>query len=115
MPKMKLKDFITTTLCEIVEGVEVAKTKTVSSCALINPEVQIGDSVQQCKGILKAADGKTASLVTFDIAITIEEGEGASANIGVLGSILKIGADCRTDSSNSLVSKLNFTIPIVLP
>jgi len=114
MTKMKLKDFITTTLCEIVEGVEEAKSKTARSCALISPEVTTGEGSITCNGIVKTIDGRTASLVTFDIAITIEKGEGTSANIGVIGSILKLGAEGHSNSSDSLASRLSFVIPVML-
>lgn len=112
---MKLEDFIKATLVEIVSGIEEAKEITSSSNALVSPPVNLSNEVKYDDNFIKTEDGKAASLVTFDIAITIESSEGGSAKIGVIGSVLNLGAEGRSDTSNSQSSRLRFSIPVLLP
>lgn len=115
MEKMKLQDFIKSALVEIINGVEEAKKETSYSSAHISPELKIDMECGAGERIVKTSSGSTASLVSFDIAVTIEKGEGTSANIGVIGSILKLGAEGHSNKSDNIVSRLSFTIPVKLP
>jgi len=115
MTNMKLQEFITTALCEIINGVEEAKNITSSTNSLISPDVKLPGNGASGDILVATADGGSASLVTFDVAITIEKGKGTSANIGVIGSILKLGAEGHSSYSDAFASRLRFSIPVVLP
>ncbi len=112
---MKLQDFIKSALVEIISGVEQAKIETSETSAHIGPELKIDNGNAVGGSIVKTSCGSSASVVSFDIAVTIEKGEGASANIGVIGTILKLGADVHSSKSNNIVSRLSFSVPVKLP
>lgn len=114
MENMKLKDFITTALSEIIQGVADAKKLTSDTGACISPQMHMGQDFAG-SAISQTERGNTATIVTFDIAITIEKGSDSSASIGVLSTFLKLGASGHSSATDASISRISFCVPVVLP
>jgi len=101
---MKIDEFVSTVLTEIVKGVKDARE---IEPELIDPNIY---------GPLKRAEtgsGTSVQTVDFDIAVTTVEssGGGGSAGISVMG-FFQAGGKAAADSSNTLVSRIKFSVPI---
>lgn len=109
---MDLETFISETLRQIVKGVKAAQEHEDCRGAEINPRARVlvassGD---------KVPGDASARQVEFDVAVTVSEGaeKQGKGNIGV-ASILGIGGQASSNMSNTSVSRIKFSVPVVLP
>lgn len=112
---MDLKEFIQTTVTQIVEGVVAAQTAVARRGAAVNPAFDLnGKGSPPLVGFTAA--GARVSNVTFDVAITAVDGIGAegSAQVRVAGVV---PPGVRTDANvyAEHVTRVQFSLPICLP
>jgi hypothetical protein len=113
---MELKQFIVETLSSIVEAVNEAQQHAAKHGALVNP----GGLMRSTQNVSNDAiwDNDTnnyARMVSFDIAVTVEEGSRTGAKVGVAAGILNLGAGGASENKQLAVSRLQFAIPVLLP
>jgi hypothetical protein len=120
---MDLKDFISTSLTQIAEGILAASEALKDTDAVVNPTqlVTHSNSAQGFGRTLKADDATYLSVtrlverVTFDVAVTTEGSTQGSAGLKVgIGSVgIKVGGDMQDKAGQE--SRIQFTIPMVFP
>ena len=91
---MKLSEFVEETIGQVLDGVAAAQAKAEDMKARVAVRT----------------DGQ--EYVKFDVAITVTEEGGDSASVGVAG-VLRAGREVQ--STESSVSRIQFSIPIVYP
>lgn len=113
---MELKEFISETLVQIIEGINKAQIKAKESNAEINPDL-VGNSDHTAKygGGIRTAGGNYAQIVEFDVAVTTAEGKNVKGGIGVAAAVINMGSSGQSNSENTSVNKIKFSIPLVLP
>lgn len=111
---MDLKEFITETIVQIVEGVVDAQDKTKESGARVSPKLTGGASLGAQHGFL-GADGGATQVVQFDVALTAKEGTGTKGGIGIVSVIVSLGASGESHEENASVSRVKFSVPVTLP
>lgn len=94
---MDVKEFVSETLRQIVDGVVDAQRHTKEKNAVIVPYYD------------------SRKMVNFDVAVTVVEGKETTGKAGI--SVWSIGAGLggKTESSSSTVSRIKFDIPVDLP
>jgi hypothetical protein len=101
---MDLKTFVSTTMLEIVEGVEIAmkEAPAISKTAVISP------------GKKSDKRGRRQD-VAFEVALTTQESAAKEGKLSlkVFGAGVGVGGDTSTE--NSTVSRVSFTVPIWMP
>ena len=106
---MELKEFIKTAITDITNAVSELQEE-LDNGAVLNPILDKGSN-----GIVINSEVREVQRLDFDIAVTATEttdvGGKAMTGISVFGA--KIGAGNETSTEN--VSRLTFSIPIVLP
>ncbi|WP_157273679.1 hypothetical protein [Thiobacillus denitrificans] len=111
---MDLKDFVSETLQQIVEGVKAAQDSVQQSGASINPNL-LGDYKEHAKhGLLLSGTGKVAQLVQFDVALEVKEDTGTKGGIGVVAGVFALGSQGQSNTENSSLSRVKFCIPLSL-
>ena len=106
---MELKEFISETLIQIIEGVTDAQKKTEKSGAIINP------------AYTKNQEQKITShypyigLVDFEVALTNTDEKGGKVGIGVWFANVGAGAQHKTDVKSLAVNNVKFSVPLILP
>lgn len=113
---MELKDFISTTLAAIVDGVSEAQEKVQARGAHINP----GGLMRTTRSIAENAiwDNRTnnyARTVTFDLAVTVEDGTRTNAKVGVVAGVFNLGAGGESSNRQQAANRVQFSVPILLP
>lgn len=100
---MELKDFISSTLVQIQEGVNQAMVQVRSDAnnGMINPEFTGAYPSKQT--------------VHFDIALTTSDEDKSGAKGGIKVAGLSIGAEGSQATKSSSVSRVQFSIPFVPP
>lgn len=112
---MELKDFISGTLIQIIEGVSEAQNYAAENNTKVNPPnltlIKAGSNDIYCD----TSNSKYAQIVDFDVAITTSDESSGKAGIGIFVGPVGIGGQTKSDQSNSSVSKLKFSVPVLLP
>lgn len=115
---MELKDFIKETLSQIIDAVSETQEKYKDKHVLICP-----DDIQSEKGEYYIGNEshyeyynrKTkVQNIEMDIAISVTEKEGNKSGIGI-AKIINVGTSSENAIQNESVSKIKFSIPLVLP
>ena len=112
---MELKQFVKESLLQIIQGVKEAQAESEGTGAHINP---IGMSIMRndLKGKrFGPKDLTITETIEFDIAVMAMEGKEAKGGIGVVTGIFSLGGGGKTEVQTSNVSRLKFSVPVVLP
>lgn len=110
---MDLQDFIHNALTDIMNGVRSAQVmlERDGSRGLVNPPLPIGPEGK----ITHDESGCLVQEVHFDLAVTTTAGKETKGGISVLGGAIGLGASGRSSSQDEYVSRLQFSVPVVLP
>jgi hypothetical protein len=112
---MNLQDFIHETLVQIVRGVETAQAEFPERNAQFNPHPDFS-RLPAGTTIATGGDASPApvQVVDFDVAVTAEASSknGANASIGIYAA--KAGIFSSRDAKDSTVSRVRFSVPIML-
>lgn len=91
---MDLKDFVSKTLSQIVEGIKEVQADQAGQNEVqrggqrvgrVNPPLSTSQGVFQEKGLMVTQSGEPVEFVEFDIAVAAEEAAGAGVGVKVLG------------------------------
>ncbi len=112
---MELKEFVTSVLTEIIDGVSEAQRDTEAKEGEINPLLATSQGALQSQGYKVSRWGQLVQSVTFDVAVTAEEGKGNKGSVGVFLGSVGLGTQREATTSNASVSRIQFEVPISLP
>jgi hypothetical protein len=107
---MELKDFIRTTLVEIVEGVAGASAEVANHGAVVGGIPAYGASVPP-----RHADHRMFSSVEFDIVLARGDSTDTKGGIGVFLGSVGLGSQGASHGETASHSRIKFTVPLVLP
>jgi hypothetical protein len=107
-----LKDFIAQTLREILDGVSEAQSHALGKN--IAPWGIGGAKYAPESGIM-AAPGGPMTIVRFDVAVTAETSDAVKGGGGFKVAVLSLGASSEAAEKSVAATRVQFSIPIVLP
>jgi hypothetical protein len=111
---MNLKEFVADTLKQIIDGVTEAQEYGRQKDARVNPlHLPVRDQNGGVHSVIFRAD--VAHPVEFDVAVTAAEERQAKGGVGVIIAGWTLGASGQSKAGNEHVSRIKFTIPVVLP
>lgn len=94
---MDLKEFVSETLRQVIEGVKDVQEIAAQNRAVVVPYYDYSKTVD------------------YDVAVTAVEGKEAGAKAGISVWSIGAGGNLKTESSNTTVSRIKFSIPLELP
>ncbi len=113
---MELKEFLSETLLSIIAGVTDAQKKAAEHGALINPTGLMRNITNVSdNAIWDNRNNNYAQSISFDVAITAEDSATGGAKVKVLTGILGGNIGGEKGSKNSVASRIQFVVPILLP
>jgi hypothetical protein len=115
---MELKEFVSQTLIEIVQGVRSAQINVRSMGASVSPRMKlIKKGNPSWIGITNEPFGWDSPVlpVEFDVALTVIKGKGSQSGIGVVLGAVGIGGRRESKSSDERENRVRFVIPLSLP
>ena len=109
---MDVKEFVESTLVQIVEGISNANEKLKGSGAIVSS-----------KHVMPVRDGSTrnektgdlVNLIDFDVAVTVNEKDTADGGAGIEIAGIQIGGRLQNATENQSVSRIKFSIPLTIP
>ena len=118
---MNVEEFVDTSLRQIIAGVKKAQQATrlpgkhPSEADIVNPAVMYGAD-EAPKGKYFATTGRTlVHFVDFDVAVTTDSTSEAKAGLSLKVVGIGIGGGGGVSDRDSVVSRIKFQVPIVLP
>lgn len=109
---MELKDFISETLKQIMEGVKGAQEKASEMGGAINPRGLLDvNSV----GVVISRLDEVTQLIQFDVVVTTNDTDKAKGGVGVFVGEVGIGVRGETETQSTAVNRIQFSIPVYLP
>lgn len=114
---MDIKEFLSESINEIVDGVVLAQKKASPKGAIVNPSGLNFES--EAFPMFNTNDNSATALIDFDLAITISEDKKSDSKLNVSAGFLGIGAKGHVEGGSSEkesnVHRLKFKIPVHLP
>lgn len=111
---MKLQEFVSETLKEIIAGVKESQKYAASEGAWVNPKMRAVLAAKDSRYIVEQ-DHTYIEQIQFDVAVTSTEGSATEAGVGIFVAAFGAGAKGKSDASSSSISRIKFSIPIALP
>ena len=113
---IQLKDFISESIKQIIQGVQSAQNFAKKNNATVAPAGVYGVSAEYTSQLGIIGKGEDYLIpVDFDIAVTASESEEASGGVGVLVSVLGVSVRGKSEETSSTISRIKFIVPISLP
>lgn len=111
---MNVEEFVTETLKQIINGVLAAQEYGLDKGVRINPtSIETYDSDGKFSSSLPAPNEPRN--VQFDIAVTTTTATSKQAGAGLSVWGIGIGGQGEKGSSDQVVSRISFTIPVQIP
>ncbi len=113
---MELKEFITESLNQIIDGIIDAQTYAKDKQATINPSGLKYDQQNNLVGHRFAASlDYVPQVIEFDVVVTVSENEKAKASLGVLTGVFGLGTQAQVESGNVTANRIKFSVPVIFP
>ena len=112
---MNLSEFVSNTLCDIMEGVNDAQSKMIDKENDQKPHTLLGAQEISADRWFLIGKNKIGSFVEFDIAINISGAKKTDENIIVFSGLTNTNNSQKYNISNTQLSRIKFQIPIILP
>jgi len=110
---MKLDDFVSETLKQIIKGVVAAQEFGNSKNAKVNPITARFHSSTEGHTFCQET-GVPLQHVAFDVAVTIAEEQTETEGGESIGSI-SVSPASSSSTQNSSISRIKFEVPVLLP
>ena len=110
---MELKDFITETLTQMMEGVKNAQEKAKRFGAVINPP-----SIHKKENTISLGnlgENQRIQTIEFEVSLTSTSSSDTQKGISVAFAGIGLGSGKGNNEQNAIVNRIKFEIPIALP
>ena len=111
---MELRDFVSNTLTQLIDGISSAQEYAKGKGAVVNPDEGFESDFNKLSRLLRNGH-RLVHIIEFDIALTVIEDKQLQGGIGIIVPELSIGYQGKIDNQKSAVSRVQFSIPVVLP
>jgi hypothetical protein len=115
---MELKEFVSESLKQIIDGVIDAQTYAKSKGASINPSRMTYTNPSNNNPVVITDRGqvnKPVQIMEFDVAVTVTQAEEAKAGLGIFTGALGIGAQAKLEDGNVIANRIKFSVPFLFP
>ena len=110
---MDLKEFVSQSIIQIVEGIIIAGQDITPKGALLNPYGHY--SASENNGPSDQFITLKENSIDFNVAVVIEENDVAKGGIGIFVGGVGIGTQGENKNVNQMFSRIEFSIPIIFP
>lgn len=107
---MELKEFVSQSLVQIMEGVMDAQQQTKELNARVNPFTNV-----RADGFVTEYAFKDVSHVEFEVSVTSEDKKGMAGGLSVLFGAMSVSGKMDDVASKIALNRLKFRIPVVYP
>ena len=111
---MKLEEFVSETLKQVLSGILTAQEHAAENGGLICPlHLPMRDKAGELYSVTFRTDRE--QMIEFDVAITTTDGAKTGGGIGIFVGPVGVGAKGESTKGLEHVSRVRFSVPIVFP
>jgi hypothetical protein len=110
---MELKEFVSETIKQVIDGVITAQEYATTKDSKVNPKLTF--RTDQGMQMWEKATGQPIQSIEFDIAVTASEGSKAQGGVAVLIGVFGGGTKGQVEESSQKLNRIKFSVPISLP
>ena len=115
MKQMKLSDFITETITEIIAGVFNAQENAKEKNAIVNPAHLVFDGNVYTKVGSAQTYGEIVTPINFEISLTVSETDKEQGGFGIFAAAFGAGVKGENEDRKENIHKIKFQTIIQLP
>lgn len=109
--ELELEEFISSTLEQIFQGVQTARSNLPKELGEVNPEVyQPGHAIKE--GTIMDRSFQPIQTVDFDIAVTVSNSGGVKGKVKILIGFMGGGSEFEGKREKEYVNRIKFSVPI---
>ena len=115
---MELKEFVSESLKQIIDGVIDPQTYAKSKGASIIPTgIKYPASNNNIPFIvgMRGSVNKPVQVMEFDVAVTVTQTGEAKAGLGIFSGVLGVGAQAILEDGNVIANRIKFAVPFLFP
>ncbi|MBX3437790.1 MAG: hypothetical protein KF861_09885 [Planctomycetaceae bacterium] len=113
---MQLQEFVAETLRQVIAGVAEAQKGAAEHDAAINPRgTKNHYTLSAGAAATKQVKTRAKSVIEFDVAVTTTDASNSEAGAGAMIAVLGIGMKRKEGVEQSMVSRVRFAVPVLLP
>ena len=112
---MQLKDFVRESLVQVVDGIVEAQKRTEESNAIVSPYLPPSRSQGTRPDVFSSPNLGIVQMFEFDVAVTVSKDDAKEGGVAVVAAVLGAGGKVRSEKQFANVSRLKFSVPVVLP
>ena len=114
---LELKEFVSQSLLQIFEGVKQAQSKTKEMNGSVAPNNfrMSNKEIPNHPSVIGYVHQAPVISVDFDVSITTQDTTKEKAGLGIFITVLALGGQVGSESIDNQLSRLRFSIPIILP
>lgn len=105
----ELRDFISSVLSDICEGVQLSTQRIEELGGVVNPRAM------RSEGPIEMRTRRAIVQVSFDLSVEAEATAGNRGRVGVLIANIGLGTERQTTENHRSANSVKFTVPLVLP
>ena len=110
---IELRDFVSETIKQVIDGVVSSQEYAKQKDAVVNPK--LGYNIQNQTLMTDRATQQPVQSISFDVAVTAGESTKTQGGIAVFTGIIGLGSKGQSERSNEIVNRIQFSVPIALP
>lgn len=107
---MELKEFVSQSLIQIMEGVRDAQEKAKEFNARVNPFTDVRTDAFAIEYTFKDTQH-----VEFEVCVTSEDKKGAAGGLSVLFGAISVSGKVEDTASKIALNRLKFSVPVIYP
>lgn len=111
---MELKEFVSETIKQVIDGVVLAQGYASSKGARVNSGSIRHYNTGAPDALLDKETGRLPQVIDFDVAVTTSEGTQTKGSAGIFVGAIGIGAQGLSDHGTASVSRIRFRVPVLL-
>ena len=111
---MNLKDFVSETLSQIIDGVKLAQDHAKDAGAVVSPTDLMSPN-PDATSLLSGPNAKPVQLIYFDVAVSTAHDKKAKGGAGLFVGPVTLGGQAQSGAASSTVNRIKFSVPIILP
>ena len=112
---MDLRQFVTESLKQLIDGIVAAQEYAQDKGASINPSgLKVGFQSGQLEVHHNSVHTEIPQIIEFDVAVTVSEGGEAKAGVGVF-AVVGLGTQATMQDTNTTANRIKFSVPVMFP
>jgi len=111
---MELKDFVSQTINQIIDGVLASQAYAAQKGAKVNPRLEI-DYRNKVGLKIDFETAQPIEEIEFDVAVSASEGTATQGGVSVLVGVFGLGTKGESERNRETVNRIRFSIPVTFP